>query len=297
MPKTLKDREWDILLERIQLGKCTPFLGAGACFGALPLGSEIAQKWAKDYHYPMEDSADDLARVAQFIAVEYNDWVYPKDLLLKQFFSNVAPPNFKKQDEPHGVLAELPLPVYMTTNYDDFMVQALRSQNKDPKQELCRWNKLVKNRPSVFDSGSDFKPTTANPVVYHLHGHGPQEYSHSLVLTEDDYLDFLVNISTDRGLIPTRIQEALTGASLMFIGYGLRDWDFRVLFRGLVTSMEKILRRISVTVQLEPGPGQQEQQSYLDRYFDEENMRVYWGTAREFSAELRDRCRGRKIIK
>ena len=34
-------------------------------------------------------------------------------------------PDFRAPSEPHAVLADLPLPIYMTTNYDDFMVKAL----------------------------------------------------------------------------------------------------------------------------------------------------------------------------
>lgn len=181
----------------------------------------------------------------------------------------------------------------MTTNYDDFMFKALMSRGKDPRRELCRWNGLLKKPPSVFDVGTGFRPTSANPVVFHLHGHN--EVPESLVLTEDDYLDFLVNISRQQDLLPPRIQEALTGASLLFIGYRLADWDFRVLFRGLVTSKEGSLRRVSVAVQLPPGAQEHEglvAQSYLTDYFEEIKVRVYWGTAQEFVSELRERWRG-----
>jgi hypothetical protein len=283
MPNTLEERDWNLLLRRIKAGKCTPFLGAGACFGALPLGGEIARAWAQKYCCPLKDSSD-LVRVAQFLAVNY-DPMFPKEQVLDQFFKDTEPPDFKEPDEPHGVLADLPLPVYMTTNYDDFMVQALQSRNKDPKRELCRWNQLVKDRPCIFESEPGFRPTVANPVVFHLHGHN--EVVESLVLTEDDYLDFLVNISRDHALLPPRIQEALTGASLLFIGYSLADWSFRVLFRGLITSTEPTLRRISVTVQL--APASTEMQEYMDKYFNRIDVRVYWGTAREFAAELRKR--------
>jgi hypothetical protein len=291
MPNTLEDRDWKLLLGRIKAGKCTPFLGAGACLGALPLGSRIAEKWAGDHHYPMEDCRD-LARVAQFLAVQY-DPMFPKEEILNRFFTNVAPPDFTEPDEPHGVLADLPLPMYMTTNYDDFMVRALKSRHKDPKQELCRWNKYVREQPSIFESESGFDPTPANPVVFHLHGH--KGVPESLVLTEDDYLDFLVNISRDKDLLPPRIQKALAGTSLLFIGYGLADWSFRVLYRGLAMSTESSLRRISVTVQLPPRPTnateslQPQMQDYLDEYFNRMDVRVYWGEAREFAAELRQR--------
>jgi len=215
--------------------------------------------------------------------------MFPKEEILREF-KDVKPPDFTKPDEPHGMLADLPLPVYMTTNYDSFMVQALRRQKKDPKRELCRWNKYVKDQPSIFEQDPDFEPTTANPVVFHLHGH--DEVPESLVLTQDDYLDFLVNISRDDALLPHRIQRAMAGASLLFIGYSLEDWSFRVLFRGLVTGTESSLRRISVTVQLPPnasGPAREQMQKYLNAYFGNMDMRVFWGTANEFVSELRRR--------
>ncbi len=71
MPNTLGERDWDLLLRRIKAGKCTPFRGAGACYGVLPLGSHITQEWAEEHDYPLEDCRD-LARVAQFLAVQYD---------------------------------------------------------------------------------------------------------------------------------------------------------------------------------------------------------------------------------
>ena len=131
MPNRLEDRDWDILLRRIRDGKCTPFLGAGVNAGVLPLGSEIARQWAAQDKYPLEDGTD-LARVAQFLAVSSRDKMFPKEEIVKSF-EGVAPPDFSARDDPQGALADLPLPVYMSTNYDDFMAKALKSRGKDPK--------------------------------------------------------------------------------------------------------------------------------------------------------------------
>lgn len=279
MAHTLEDKDWHLLLRRIEGGKCTPFLGAGACYPTLPLGSEIARRWAEQYQYPLADTGN-LARVAQFLAVKY-DPMYPKEEILKQFFRDVDPPDFREADEPHGVLADLPLPVYLTTNYDDFLVRALKDRGKAPRRELCCWNKYVKGQQSVSEIETDFEPSEDNPLVFHLHGH--DEVSESLVLAEGDYLDFLVNVSRDATMLPPRIQRALAGASPLFIGYALEDWSFRVLYQGLINATDPSLRRISVTVQL---PLPQEQQKYLDDYFHSKDVSVYWGTAREFAAEL-----------
>lgn len=285
MPNTLQNLDWDTLLPRIREGKCTPFIGAGACEGSLPLGAQIAQEWAQEHGYPLEDESD-LARVAQYLAVTH-DPMFPKETLIRRFQeSDCQQPDFGEADEPHSVLAKLPLPVYLTTNYDDFMVRALRSGGKDPHREICRWNRFIEQEPSVFDLEEGFEPTVARPVVFHLHGR--EDLAESLVLTEDDYLDFLVSVWR-RQVLPLRIERALSGASLLFVGYSLRDWTFRVLFRGIVGSMEGSLRRISIAVQL--GPDNANARRYLDSYYNHLDVKVYWGTARQFAAELATRWR------
>lgn len=291
MATTLTNDDWDTLLDRINGGECTPFIGAGVNYGVLPLGADIASRWATKYGYPLED-CHDLARVAEYLAVA-RDKMRPKELIRKEF-EGVAPPDFTAADDPLGVLADLPLPIYLTTNYDDFMVQALKSRKRDPRQELCIWNSQLEKKVKsvVFGAASTLPPTVANPVVFHLHGHSG--VLDSMVLTESDYLDFLVYVSKHNDLLPPRIQEALTGASLLFIGYRLADWDFRVIFRSLVLSMEDSLRRMSVAVQLLPdagGQGRDEAIAYLTKYFGGMEIRIYWGTAKEFAAELRERWR------
>src|SRR5262249_50037914 len=110
----------------------------------------------------------------------------------------------------------------------------------------------------------------------------------SMVLTEDDYLDFLVAISRDAQLLPHRIQRAVAETSLLFVGYGLADWNFRVIHRGLVMNSEASLRRLSVTVQVDPVEAARVRfaREYLENYFDAMKVRVFWGTAADFVAEL-----------
>jgi len=289
MPNTLKDRDWEILLGRISNKKCTPFLGSGACFGILPTGREFAHELAQKYKYPL-DGGDDLARIAQFLAVEYEDGIFPKDQIVKRF-EKVGPPNFDESDEPHSVLADLPLPIYITTNYDDFMIKALKHRNRKPRRELCRWNERFETQPSHLDA--DFIPSIAEPVVFHLHG--CTEVEESMVVTEDDYLDFLVSISQDQDLLPLSIREAFASTSLLFMGYRLADWDFRVLFRSLVSYLNRSNARSHVSVQLLPtGAAVTDDESerartFFDHYFRNRNIHVYWGTCREFAADLRAR--------
>lgn len=285
---SMSDESWEILLERIKDRNCTPFLGAGACAGVFPLGAAVAEQWAQKYSYPLEDSHD-LARVAQYIAVTL-DPMFPKQKI-RDLLQSIPFPDFTSPDEPHGVLAELNLPIYMTTNYDDCMIEALKGRDRDPKQEVCHWNTRIKSK-SIFETTPGFSPTPANPVVFHLHGH--LKAPESLVLTEDDYLDFLIQLSKNEDLLPARIKEALAGSTLLFLGYRLADWDFRVLFRGIVNYLEKSTAYTHVSVQLAPGhegvttkEQQEKAQQYLTKYFEKLNVRVYWGTSRQFAADLR----------
>jgi hypothetical protein len=292
MSQLLTDQDWDLLLRRIANQKCTPFLGAGASYGVLPLGGDIANAWAEKYGYPMEDRSN-LIAVSQFLALKYSDSMFPKELIA-EMFKGTKSPDFDDPLEPHRVLANLDLPVYVTTNYDDFMFQALTRRLRDPKRVLCQWNKAVKDyvndNPTILEKDPTYKPTVANPVVFHLHGYVP--VAESLVLTEDDYMDFLVNISTDSNLIPAPVARALTGTSLLFIGYRITDWNFRVLLRSFDQFMESSQNRLHVAVMLLPPSlesTKEKVQDYLTKYYANIDVRVYWGTAREFLKDLQDR--------
>jgi SIR2-like protein len=290
--QNLSEGDWESLRERVETGQCTPFLGAGVNYGFLPTGKEIAQKWSKLHGYPLRDNEDDLGRVAQFLAIQ-RDAMWPKDTIIREFKTCAKDQDFSAYDNPLSVLAGLPLPIYITTNYDNYLIQALSLKDKRPRLELCRWNSALKDRESVFDKKS-YVPTKEEPVVFHVHGH--QDIPESLVLTEDDYLEFLVNLSRNaRELVKPRIQQALATTSLLFIGYRLADWDLRVLLHGLLTTTSKSLRRLSVSVQLPPDlplEQQQKAQSYLERYFNELNVRVFWGTARDFARKLHELWEG-----
>jgi hypothetical protein len=255
--------------------------------GFLPSGTQIALEWAKRNSYPLSEGTDDLARVAQFVATNSSDPMRPKDTIVSEFRENAKRQDYSACDNPLGVLAELPLPIFITTNYDNYLIEALTAKGKKPKRELCRWNSRLNEVKSVFTKRS-FEPTKDEPVVFHVHGH--QDMPESLVLTEDDYLEFLVSLSKkSQELLASRVQEALAGSSLLFIGYRLADWDLRVLLHGLLTATEKSLRRASISVQLPPDlPPQQQEKAvaYLERYFGELKISLFWGKATDFAKKL-----------
>ena len=289
--KGLEDKDWGVLLRHISKGKCTPFIGPEACTGLYPMKRERAQKWCDDEDYPLEDRSE-LARVAQFLAVR--DYpARPIERLIEEF-ENTKGPDFNDPYELHSVLSDLPLPVYITTNYDDYMMRAFSKKvmKRDVRSEYCRWREGLTRSESVL--GGEYKPTQANPVVFHLYGRIDEEQS--LVLTENDYLEFLVNVTREEKLIPPVIQGAITGGSRLFLGYQLDEWDFRVLFHLLRNYLENTLTKAHISVQIVPmvKPSTVEQiekaTKYLNSYFEKKlYTRVYWGSCHDFVRELKER--------
>ena len=72
------ETDWRHLISQIKNKRCTPFIGAGACFPWLPLGSKIAIDWAQQYDYPLEDNGQ-LDKVAQFVGILHENEMYSQN--------------------------------------------------------------------------------------------------------------------------------------------------------------------------------------------------------------------------
>jgi len=268
----------------------------------------LVEGWARYLHYPFLEQDFDLAKLAQYESVSQRigSQIQDEDLVKEKYLqflsrallsmakrdpavsanqraeleeqvkaltiSNLAlhlnyPSLNSPQDNPLLWLAALPLPVYLTTSYHDSLEIALQEKaGKKPRSEIYRWHDRLRHIPSIFDQERDYQPTPEQPLVYHLHGF--DRYPESLVLTEDDYLDFLANGS---GAILPRVMEALTQSSLVMLGFSLAAWDFRVLFRGIIRMRPKKLS--SVAIQLQENDLEKE---YLQKYLRQVNFEVEW---------------------
>ncbi|XCN75362.1 MAG: SIR2 family protein [Candidatus Electrothrix aestuarii] len=206
--------------------------------------------------------------------------------------ANLGRPAFAAPDaDPLLILASFDIPIYITTSYHCFLEQALWAAGKKPRTGLCSWwsfdPNLVLPVPDLF--ADDYEPSVLEPLVYHLHG--LDSCPESLVLSEDDYLAFLVNISQDQvnssqenKMIHPRLRHALSDSSLMVLGYDLGDWDFRSLLYGLIKRRPAQPRNQSVCdLQLQPSP---EDLAFLERSMSDVDFEVFQGDFAEYLRQV-----------
>ena len=209
----------------------------------------------------------------------------------------------QRKDDPldaYTILAALPFPVYITTNPDDLLTDALREQGRQPQVGIFDWKSEVvqPDDPIRLRDPAGYK-NDATPLVYHLFGHLKQ--IHSLIMTEDDYFDYLINVAKNRALVPPIINAVLTNSSLLFLGFHIDDWDFRILYRSLMSKEgaefgKRTTRFAHVAVQIDPGEGRfiepELARRYLERYFNTERISIYWGSAQDFLKTLKEKWDG-----
>lgn len=145
--------------------------------------------------------------------------------------------------------------------------------------KIIRNGLIRKHKPSVFEN-EDYLPTANKPLVYHLFG--AESDPQSIVLSEDNYIDYLIQLSQDDKLIHPIVSEYLTHSPLLLLGYKISDWDFRALFRGIISKRHETDREMSIAIQLDPEEYSPKAQTYLESYFDRVRFKVYWGSSEEF---------------
>ncbi len=300
----------------------------GASNPLLSVDEQLAALWADEIGYPLRDR-NDLARVAQYNLSRVQNTYQAKRAYL-QFLKAVllgqAEQDGMKEEElleicrnpeeisftdlaneleyprlcagqvdPLRLLARLPLKIYITTSYYEFLENALEAENKKPRTQVCFWNGEIFNVEDKHRPDPSFQPDVNTPLVYHLHG--LERYPQTLVLTEDDYLDFLTAVSRDtdssQPILPLNLRLALKESSLVLLGYRLRGWDFRTLLRGVIKPWETSLRPPSLAIQLRPEEqgeveNRDEAREFLNQYFKERDFDVEWARPERFIAHLWD---------
>ncbi|MBG0566713.1 CHAT domain-containing protein [Actinoplanes aureus] len=315
-----EEATWQSLKLSLSQNAITPVLGPGLAGGIIGSRQQIARNWVERWQMPISPrDQGDLAKVAQYLRVHSGApsdvWLRVQQHLLDEMVERrtahrgdpiwdlpddkLKGPSpvpailevgrrLRRADEgdPYRVMAGLQVPIYITTNWTDLLQKALEDEGRKPVTMMFPWNKHIPTlRPRL-------EPTAATPLVYHLYGR--LDNPASLVLSEDDYFRWITEWISARKYVPTSVKSALTTVSLLFLGYSLDDWDFRVLFHGIKSfaGSRRLEDRNHVGVQLSPQSqtiDTEAAQEYLESYFGDDKITIYWGETRTFLDELRTR--------
>lgn len=334
---------WDALVSDIENDQCVPVLGPGLVESTLGSRRDMARAWAERYEFPLAPrNRDDLAQVAQYLTYRQSKNLainelrrllvmhiranyrteleavgaqLGQDLLTQPINKGICSELIlrvgqvqrqRDAQDVHRLLARLPVRVFISANRDNLLRDALQEAGRAPKVLLCNW--IVKNdAPVPIGPGlpEGWEPTAQEPLVFHVFGN--LDYPQSLVLTEDDYFDFLIAVTRNELLnkvsIPGAVTNALASSGLLLLGFQVDDWDFRVLFRGVLRQPGSPLGDLCtrVAVQFSPTEGQiidpDRASTYLQSYFQNAGrISTFWGSAEEFLRILQERCAARGIL-
>ena len=281
----------------------------------------MTKDWAETIGYPMGDDSN-LPRVAQYYELEQKETLQAKTNYLRfvtnylldsieadpnnpwrtkgkfsDLISELHYPTFPPDmEDPLRILAKLPFKIYITTSYYNFIEQALTAEEKEPQSEVCFWSR--KTGDGRDDNKFDLsKYTEKKPLVYHLFG--LEDFPETLVLSEDDYMNFLISVVQDTNsnhpVVPLELRAALANWRLLLLGYRVRYWDFRVLFRFIQRYRDIAGVPRGMLIQLKPSakPPRDNQESnekrsidYLSQYFDRKQFNVDWTNSEKFVQKL-----------
>jgi SIR2-like domain len=246
-------------------GIVVPLLGAGVNFSGrpagshyngpddpyLPNGAELAEFLAYAFEYPQLVGETDLLRVAQFLDVmEGSGELYQRlhDVFnaryepgpVHMFFARLQP--ILRQ---YGKGSQL----ILTTNYDDALELAFDRVGEpydlltyvctNPSEHRGRFTHLGpdKGESAVIENPDKITSLDLRKRAVILKMHGAVVRCDSFdqdnyVITEDHYIDYLARADITL-LLPTPVPQKLRNSHFLFLGYGMADWNLRVILHRI----------------------------------------------------------------
>ena len=243
---------YELIRDRMQRGRIIPFLGAGASLVGhpgetawsspkcdfLPKAWELAEYLDRRSGYP-SNATPELTRVAQYfegVAGRQGLDDELRDVFARRFQIGAL----------HKYLATSNCRLLVTTNYDCILEQAFEEKGRSYHHVVYR-----NGAPTLFYQKYDAAtgatsacaelvpnelviPMDDTPVIYKMHGSADplKAERDSYLITEDDYVQFLARMVANTA-IPAIFAEPFKTSHLLFLGYGLQDWNLRVILHKI----------------------------------------------------------------
>ena len=224
---------------------------------------------------------------------------------LHRFLKRQIPDEEREPSPLLKTLARLPLTLIVTTNYDCLMEKALQQAGKAPEEdyrvvvqeldpkELLLFHQRVRDRIDGFEG----------LILYKIHGSFPHEppsqpgearrewdgKGQKLLITEDDYVELLTFITHADTGIPNKVKRCLITSTVLFFGYSLEDWDFRVLYKSLIEPLSEDRQEKPYAFQRNPDPA-------WVGFWSRKNLDIFDIDHYVFASQLEEVCRQRGLL-
>jgi hypothetical protein len=322
---------WKLLIDGIQDGLCIPIIGPQVSQHVMHSRGDIAERMAGKYHYPGRSSERrELRKVAQYAATtetprsvrkqyeqavieylteRYGDAIPTSDsrpdvlVVLKGVWDTFF---LHRADDPYNLLAKLNLPLYLSTNLHNYLSLAMEDlAGREPRSEAARPTAVARERifaqeERILGEEEDLDERTFmldkdRPLVYHLFGR--LDKPETMILTEDDHFRFLLRFPSKWARLASRVRSHISDSALLFLGFDLAEWEFRSVFRSLLTLAGSDVFRdnthvaVQINVDDDTISDPERTQAYLVDYFKQISLHpyVFFGSAQEFLTELDQR--------
>lgn len=250
--------------KKVSSGRCVLFLGSAIhapsppgcayCYGdddCPPVGNQLSGLLAKKCNYPGDDK-DNLQRVSWYYEVTNRF----RHLLIDEIRTAVHV-NRRPSSVLRG-LARLRFPIVITTNYDQLYEQALDSIAVESGLPAADYDKSIyaRNDPSVSRrvKTKDCAQNPSGDRPYLLKIHGDIDSPDSIVITDEDYIQFVLRMRDKSPYHPLggNLLTKLVDWPTLFIGYSLHDYNLRLLFRSLRLRLGPAEVQPNYSIDLEP---------------------------------------------
>jgi len=258
----VKERHWNSLVGALRHGQCVLVLGseiptrisptgldtaAGASTRAddISLMEALRRQLVRELE---EDGRIPCGKTLAALSQQYQDTEGFGPTALRATAEKFYQSHAYGPSAVHATIASLPFTLILTTCQDALLSQALRAAGKTPVSQRYHLRGDKTDNPEFPLSGSPM-----SPVVFHLFGNA--EEPSSLVLSENDILDFLIAVVAERPPLPNSLLRAIkrVGQNFVFVGFGIRQWDLRILLKVLLRALE--LDRSGPAIAAEPLSG------------------------------------------
>ena len=221
---------WPKLATALRSGECVVFVGAGFSRDAR----------VPDYDALIGALAEQLGeKVTDRHVDSYLDWAQwhrdargatEQQALMRKFYQDTeAQPTLA-----HYLLTGLPVSYFITTNYDTLLEKSLHAQRREPETVITQ---------------KQIARTGRRQGTYVVKFHGDPSNRRSIVLTRDDYDTFF---ERPRGqAMAALLQGLLLNQTFFFVGYSLRDPNFRQIYNQ-IAGLLKDSKRPAFAITFEP---------------------------------------------